>query len=451
LSKYFLANPVRLPSSLKKQLVRFNLVRLSDWRARFVVWLAAACAGLVVVCFTWMTNCAIDLFGSIRQHSVWWPLILTPMGGMGVVWLTRRFAPGSAGSGIPQVMSALSPALPAAMVSRFVSMRLALAKMALGASALLVGFSTGREGPSVQISASVMQAFQKIGGSLPHINQRDLLLAGGAAGIAAAFNTPLAGVIFAIEELSRRFEQKSSGTVVSAIVLAGLVAISLEGNFTYFGRFQISHLDTTLILPALFCALGAGSLGGLFSRLLIESSAGTQGKIHYFRRAHPVCFAGVCGLGIALLGLASDGAAHGSGYAYTREILEGAKQMPIIYVLIKFVATWLSYWSGVPGGIFAPCLAIGAGFGNDVSILFHAPAMPLATLGMVAFLAAATQAPITSFVIVMEMIDGHGMVLSLMATALLASLISRLVSPGLYGTLSRLQLEAVGVKQEAHA
>lgn len=441
---------MRLPISLKKRLIRFDLIRISAWRARFVVWVAAACAGLVVVCFTWMTNCAIDLFASIRHQSVWWPLLLTPLGGMGVVWITRRFAPGSAGSGIPQVMSALSPALPGAMLSRFVSLRLALAKMVLGASALLVGFSTGREGPSVQISASVMYAFRKIGGGLPHIHQRDLLLAGGAAGIAAAFNTPLAGVIFAIEELSRRFEQKSSGTVVSAIVLAGVVAISLEGNFTYFGRFQINHLDSNLIFPALFCALGAGSLGGLFSRLLIESSAGTQGRIHGFRRAHPVWFAGACGLGIALLGLASDGAAHGSGYTYTREILEGARQMPVIYVLIKFLATWLSYWSGVPGGIFAPSLAIGAGFGNDVSILFHAPAMPLATLGMVAFLAAATQAPITSFVIVMEMIDGHGMVLSLMATALLASLISRLVSSGLYGTLSHLQLEAAGIKMPPH-
>ncbi|WP_018608827.1 chloride channel protein [Uliginosibacterium gangwonense] len=443
-------SPVRLSSSLKKQLIRLDLVRFSAWRERLVVWVAAACAGLVVVCFTWMTNRAIDLFGGIRHHSIWWPLILTPIGGMAVVWLTQRFAPGSAGSGIPQVMSALHPALPDTMVKRFVSLRLALAKIVLGASALLAGFSTGREGPSVQISASVMHAFQQIGGALPRISQRDLLLAGGAAGIAAAFNTPLAGIIFAIEELSRQFEQKSSGIVVSAIVLAGVVAISLEGNFTYFGRLQISRLDSDLIFPALFCALGAGSLGGLFSRLLIESSTGVQGCIHTFRRSHPVWFAGMCGFGIALLGLASDGAAHGSGYAYTREILEGSRQMPIIYVLIKFVATWLSYWSGVPGGIFAPSLAIGAGFGNDVSILFHTPAMPLATLGMVGFLAAATQAPITSFVIVMEMIDGHGMVLSLMATALLASLISRLVSPGLYGTLSRLQLEAAGVKQGIH-
>lgn len=431
--------------SFRERLCRLNLTNVSAWRDRSLTWAAAAAAGFVVVCFTRLTDWAINIFQGIRHESPWWPLLLTPLGGMLVVWLTRRFAPGSAGSGIPQVMSALNPDLPAGAIGRFVSMRLALAKMILGAGALLSGFSSGREGPSVQISASVMYAFRRRFGGGSFIHSGDLMLAGGAAGIAAAFNTPLAGIVFAIEELSRRFEQRSSGVVVSAIVLAGVVSVSLEGNFTYFGKLQVSNVDYSLFLPACFCALAAGVLGGLFSRLLIESSAGTVGRIHIFRRKWPVVFAGLCGLGIALMGVVSEGAAHGSGYSYTREMLAGITQLPVLYVVIKFAATWLSYWSGVPGGIFAPCLAIGAGLGNDVAILFHAAALPLAAIGMAGFLAAATQAPITAFIIVMEMIDGHGMVLSLMATALLANLVSRLLSPSLYSTLSRIQLAGVGV------
>lgn len=108
---------------------------------------------------------------------------------------------------------------------------------------------------------------------------------------------------------------------------------------------------------------------------------------------------------------------------------------------MKSVATWISFWSGIPGGLFAPSLAIGAGIGHDVALLTHtANATPIIALGMAGFLAAVTQAPITSFIIVMEMTDGHGMVLSLMAASLLASVISRLISAPLYPTLASLLL-----------
>lgn len=115
--------------------------------------------------------------------------------------------------------------------------------------------------------------------------------------------------------------------------------------------------------------------------------------------------------------------------------------MPLGYLGFKFIVTWLTTWSGVPAGLFAPSLAIGAAIGNDVAVLAHHVQAPqLIALGMAGFLAAVTQAPLTAFIIVMEMVDGHGMVLSLMTSALLASLVSRLVSPPLYGELARFQL-----------
>ena len=161
---------------------------------------------------------------------------------MAVVWLTRRFAPGAAGSGIPQVMATLDPAFPPASRSTLVSLRLSLAKMVLTAGALLGGLASGREGPSVQIAAGVMQHARRWLPPHPGISEHGLLVAGGAAGIAAAFNAPLAGVMFAIEELASRLEQRSSGLIIAAIVLSGLMGVSFFGNATYFGMIEVPPL-----------------------------------------------------------------------------------------------------------------------------------------------------------------------------------------------------------------
>ncbi len=275
------------------------------------------------------------------------------------------------------------------------------------------------------------------------VTEQGLLVAGGAAGIAAAFNTPLGGVMFAIEELSRSPEQRNSGLIIAAIVLAGLVAVSLFGNGTYFGVIQVPALDVSLLGPGVLVALAGGIAGGLFSRLLITSLTGRSPDVaSRWRARRPVLFAMACGLAVAVIGVATGGATFGSGYTYTRNLLEGAESTPVLHVALKFLATWLTAWSGVPGGIFAPALTIGASLGHDVATLTgsaHAPA--LIALGMAAFLAAATQAPLTAFIIVMEMVDGHAMVLSLMACALVASGLSRLISRPLYATLARAQLE----------
>lgn len=418
----------------------------SDWRlwlARAIVIAAAAAAGLTVVGFTWLTERAIEHFFMLRAAAWWSPLLWTPLCTAAIVWLTRRYAPGAAGSGIPQVMAALDSRVDARGRELFVTLRLAIAKIGLTAWGLLAGLSLGREGPSVQIAAGVMHGARRWLPQRAAVTEHGLLVAGGSAGIAAAFNTPLAGVMFAIEELSRTPEQRNSGLIISGIVLAGLVAVSAFGNATYFGVIHVPTIGWSLLAPGLLVAGAGGVAGGLFARLLVNSlSPRGGGRWGAWRRRRPVVFAFACGAAVAAIGVASGGATFGSGYAYTRGMLDGSETVPALYVVLKFVATWLTAWSGVPGGIFAPALAIGAALGNDVALLTgYAQAPALIALGMVAFLAAATQAPLTAFIIVMEMIDGHGMVLSLMACALLASGVSRLISRPLYPTLAGLQLE----------
>ncbi len=412
------------------------------WWSRAVVFAMAAVAGLTVVLFTRLTERALDSFLDLRTAWWWAPLLWTPLCTVVVVWLTRRFAAGAAGSGIPQVMASLEPQVNDANRGVFVSLKLAAAKFGLTAMGLLGGLSLGREGPSVQIAAGVMLAARRLLPRRSAVTAHGLLVTGGAAGIAAAFNTPLAGVMFAIEELSRTPEQRSSGLLVAGIVLSGLIAISFNGNATYFGVIHVPGVDLSLVGPALVVALASGLAGGLFARLLVRSLAGDgTDRFSRYRREHPVLFAGGCGLAVAVVGVVTGGATFGSGYSHTRHMLEGTEIASQPYVLFKFIATWITTWSGVPAGIFAPSLSIGAALGNDIAQIMHFPDAPtLIALGMAGFLAAVTQAPLTSFIIVMEMVDGHALVLTLMACALVASAVSRTLSRPLYPSLARLQL-----------
>jgi len=426
---------------------------LADWRlwlARALVVAAAVVAGLTVVGFTWLAETASSWFVVLRTHAWWAPLLCAPACAAAVVWCTRRFAPGAAGSGIPQVMATLEKEVGDAERGLFVSLRLSVAKILLTSAGLLGGLSLGREGPSVQIAAGIMLQARRFMPAGAPVGIHGLLVAGGAAGIAAAFNTPLGGVMFAIEELARSPERRSSGLIIAAIVLAGLVAVSAHGNGTYFGVIHAPTPDLDLLLPGLMLAVLAGIAGGLFSRLLIASLSGRSTDVFSRLRARkPVLFAAACGLAVAVIGVASSGAPFGSGYGATRVMIEGSAAMPPAYALFKFLATWLTTWAGVPAGIFAPSLAIGAAIGNDVALLLYGIQMPaLIALGMVGFLAAATQAPLTAFIIVMEMVDGHAMVLSLMACALVAYLVARAISPPLYPTLAGFQLERLPKRPE---
>jgi len=418
---------------------------LYDWRSwvtRGLVLSFAVLAGLTVVFFTWLSERALETFHGLSRLHWWLPLIWTPACTAAIVWLTRRYAPGAAGSGIPQVMAALTPGLAGRFSSLYVSIRLTIAKIFLTAWDLLAGLSLGREGPSVQIAAGIMHNVRRWLPERSGISNHGLLVAGGAAGIAAAFNTPLGGIMFAIEELSRRPEQRNNGLLMAAIIMAGLIAVSIYGNSSYFGIIHVSQVNWSLLLPGLLVATCSGLAGGLFARLLLVSLSGTsKDRFSRYRRQHPVAFAAVCGLVVAVMGLVTMGMTFGSGYMHTREILEGARESSPFFVLLKFLATWITTWSGVPAGIFAPSLAIGAALGHDLAAwTAFADSATLIALGMVGFLSAVTQAPMTSFIIVMEMVDGHGLVLSLMACALIASALSRLISAPLYPSLADLQL-----------
>ena len=435
---------MRLPRPADfRRLHRSPLLSLSDWRRRVVFWVGAIVVSLVAIGFAGAANAADRLFHIALAYSPYAPFAIAPAGLALSVWLTVHVFPGAQGSGIPQVIASLEMDDPE-RINAVLSLRVAVGKVVLTLLGLACGASIGREGPTVQVSASIMQALGRIV-SLPRPGQqRALVLAGGAAGIAAAFNTPLAGIVFAIEELSHSFESRTSGVVLTAVIIAGIATTASMGNYTYFGVTAATLPIGISWVAVLVCAVLGGGAGGIFSDVLVRAARSTPGAALRFVRTHPIAAAAACGLGLATLGLLSGNATYGTGYAQASALVAGQSNLPVQFFALKFLATILSYVSGIPGGIFAPSLAVGAGLGRSIAFLLpSAPAGAVVLLGMVAYFSGVVQAPITAAVIVMEMTDNQQMTIPLMAASLLASGVSRLVCrQPLYSTLAERFLAA---------
>jgi H+/Cl- antiporter ClcA len=418
-----------------------------------VFWGGALLVGLAVVGFAQACELALALFERLRGRLPLAPLVLTPLLFGVLAWLTEGRLAATRGSGIPQVKAALATS-DAPWRRRLLSVPMALAKMGLTMLAVGGGASVGREGPTVHVGAGLLYALgHRFGLTDPRV-QRHLVLAGAAAGIAAAFNTPLAGVVFAIEEMAGAFEEPMSGVLLTAVILAGVTAIGLLGDYAYFGRVDVGLPLGAAWLAVLVTGVVCGVAGGLFSSLILWQPAQWLRRIAFVRRParqdgpawhgrwvrlrrlalarrHTgVVVAVVCGLLLAVLCLVSGHDLYGSGYAQARGIVQQQLGQGAggTYGVLKFLANVLSYWAGVPGGIFSPSLAVGAGLGQGLAPwLAGAPAASVVLLAMAAYLAGVTQAPLTAAVIARELTANNSLVIPVMAVCLLASSASRLV------------------------
>jgi len=415
-----------------------DFLSATRWKTRLLTWLAACAVGLAAVGFAKLADAAQTELRRLTAVFAPTPWLLAPVGFFVIAWLTRRYFRGAEGSGIPQTIFAQRPDS-AAVGQLFLKPRVVLGRVALAGLGLLCGGSIGREGPTVHVGAVIVHSLSRW---MPHgrseAYRRSMILAGGAAGVAAAFNTPLAGIVFAIEELSRSFEERASGTTLTAVIISGVVAIALLGDYSYFGTPVVSAAAAQAITPAtLLLAVACGLLGGGASRATLVSTLKLPGPLGRLRRERPALFAAVCGLGVAALGAWTGGLTYGTGYDEARAILGGTTHLPWMYAPARALATLLSYLSGIPAGLLAPSLSVGAGLGQFIADQLHQiSAVPFAILGMCGFLAGITQAPLTSFVIVMEMTSQHAMVLPLMLTAAIATALSKLISPPLYQALA---------------
>ncbi len=390
------------------------------WRVRAAILTGAVALGLAALLFAKAADWASGVFLSL-VHLAWWaPLLLTPAGFAALVWFTRHVAPEARGSGIPQIMAARLD--PDGAMAALASWRTASVKFVSTIAALLVGASVGREGPTVQISASIMAYAHRLF-RVPI--RASVMIAGGAAGVAAAFNTPLAGVTFAIEELAAAYEQKMTLLVMTAVLISGMVSLGLAGDYVYFGAMSTTlPLRQALLVVPVSGVIG-GLTGGLFAKAMLAFSLSPIRPLAVLRR-HPVLTAAAAGLVVAIVGCAT-GLTWGTSYEPARQMILGA-DMPHWFGPAKFVATLATAISGLPGGIFAPSLATGAGLGDLLRAIFPSQAAgPVVLLGMIGYFTGVVRAPLTAVVIISEATASHGLLLPLLATALIADAVASLV------------------------
>ena len=432
------------------QRTRRQILSPGKWRLRVVFWGGALSIGAIAAVFAQVSFHADGLFQHFYQQYPYIALAIPPLGLILIAWLTRNVFRGTEGSGIPQAIAALS--LPTHIArSRVLSLKVAAGKILLTIGGLLCGASIGREGPTVHVGASIMYSLRRIAPFHGKDMVRALILAGGAAGISAAFNTPLAGIMFAVEEMSRSFEERTSGTLLISVILAGITALAILGNYTYFGT-------STAVLPpsslwawvaVLACGVLGGLLGGSFSMILVFGNR----KLAPFARRYPLYLALICGLLISLLGWLSHGTTFGTGYSEAKILVTGSQDMHGNFFLYKYAATVVSYLSGIPGGIFAPSLSVGAGLGAYIADwLPAAPFTAVIMLAMVGYFTGVVQTPITALIIVMEMTDNSSMLMPLMATALIAKGVSRVVCPiPIYEALAQNYLQPIKIDEQTQS
>src|SRR3954463_16371440 len=350
---------------IRSRRARHVWLSATSWRQRLVFWAGALVVGLVAVAFALAADRVQELFDHAVGIMPYLPLVLSPSL-LGVsAWATLRWFPNSQGSGIPQAIAAHHLRDPESR-RRLLAPRTMVGKILLTLLGLAGGASIGREGPTVQVGATLMVGCGNLAG---FGGQRGLVLAGAAAGVAAAFNTPLAGIVFAIEEMARSYENRASGLVMVAVVLAGISSLAVTGNYAYFGRTDVAITQAQGWIAMVVCGRAGGLAGGLFSRAVIEAGRLLPQWMQGLAVRRPVLFAAFCGLAIALIGVAAGGLTFGTGYRAARMAIDGTADLPLWSARANLGGAAVSTLSGIPGGLFAPSLSVGAVIGSALTPL----------------------------------------------------------------------------------
>lgn len=405
------------------KLARTEWFSPQQWTRRLAFWGGGFAVGLAAVLMAVGAEWAQDLFDRLLAISPFVPLLITPLGFAAAAAATRFFFPNAQGSGIPQAIVARD-LTDETLRGKLLSPRIAIGKILMMWIGIASGGSIGREGPTVQVGASIMHAVGRLWGR----QQSALILAGSAAGVAAAFNTPLGGIVFAIEEMSRSLERGVNGLILSAVIIAGVASLAFMGDYTYFGqaRIKLEGMEQWIVIP--FCGIACGLAGGIFSLIVVAVLTGRLPLISTSMQKYPIRFAAACGLAVALVGILSGSATFGTSYDTARALVEGTDNTSAGFGLLKLLATAISATSGIPGGFFSPSLAVGAGLGADLAALFQdIPLSAIVLMSMVAYFSGVVQAPITSFVIVAEMTDSYGMTVPLMMASIIGSGTAKLI------------------------
>ncbi|GAB3717888.1 hypothetical protein GCM10027592_60370 [Spirosoma flavus] len=396
-------------------------------------WIASLLVGLTAVGYE-------ELFAWAEHLSFTWlskqPLLaflLTPVAFVSAWLAVRLLAPAARGSGIPQVMAGIELSAPTTHghTAYLLSLRVALVKILSSVVLLMGGGVIGREGPTIQISAAIFRAINRLQPSgWPQLSRQIALVTGGAAGLAAAFNTPLGGIVFVVEELTQTHITRFRTAVFTAVIIAGMTAQAIQGPYLYLGFPKViastGWVLGIVVLVAIFCGLA----GAVLAKTLLWLNA-------YRRRFRTWSeqIGWVAGCGVLLAGLAfwigTD--AMGTGKPIINRLLFQNDHQTAWYLFpVRFAGMALSYSSGAAGGIFATSLSAGAILGDLISRLTNvAPSDTnlIILVSMVSFLTGVVRSPFTAAILVLEMTDRHSAIFQLLLGGLMAQGAASLIDP----------------------
>jgi H+/Cl- antiporter ClcA len=411
-------------------------------------WIAAFLTGLIAVLYANLFTWAEQLRNYVLHNMAYFIFVLAPVCFVIAWWVVTKFSPNAKGSGIPQVMAAIELATPKNnhKVDKFLSIRIIIIKIISSLVLVFGGGVIGREGPTIQIAGSI---FRKVNRWLPawwpKISKRNMIMTGAAAGLAAAFNTPLGGIVFAVEELTRTHISYFKTALFTGVIIAGLTAQALLGTYLYLGYPNVTNLSPFVFLGVIVVAILAGLLGSGLSKLILLLNVWKS--TFKFTRQH-ISYILVCGLLIAFFSFFVTPYALGSGKEFMTTILFSSQKYTAWYVpLLRIVDSVLSFTSGAAGGIFAPALSSGAAIGSVIAHWFHyseTNSNLLILSGMVAFLTGVTRTPFTASILVLEMTDRHNVIFQLMLAGMVAGIVSLLVDRhSLYDHLKAQYIEEI--------
>jgi chloride channel protein, CIC family len=394
-------------------------------------WVASIITGLIAVIYAKLFLYAENLTVLVIHCEKWLLFVLTPVCFVVAWWLVKRFAPYARGSGIPQVAAAIEISSPRTdnMVNKLLSIKVIIIKMLSSLVMAIGGGAIGREGPTIQIAASV---FRKVNQLLPawwpKVAKRNLITTGAAAGLAAAFNTPLGGIVFAIEELTKTHFSYFKTAIFSSVIIAGLTAQGMLGPYLYLGYPKIDHLSTFIFFSVILVALVTGIFGSGMSKVILYLM---KWKLSMNFKNKNLVYVTGCALVMAALAYFINLDVLGSGKDVMQRTLFTSNKYSAWYIpVLRMIGPTLSFSTGAAGGVFAPALGAGASIGSLFSGWFNLSETNtnlLILAGMVGFLTGVTRSPFTSAILVLEMTDRNNVIFHLILAGMVASLASLLV------------------------
>lgn len=396
-------------------------------------WIGSVITGFFAVMYAKIFAWGENLLHFILDWHDWMIFIIAPIGFVLSWWLVKEFAPNAKGSGIPQVMAAVELANPKEhrKIRSLLSIKIIVFKIISSVILVIGGGAVGREGPTIQIAGSI---FRKVNEYLPEwwpkISKKNMIMTGAAAGLAAAFNTPLGGIVFAVEELSKTHINYFKTALFTAVIIAGLTAQTLAGSYLYLGYPKTNDVSLMVMFPIILVGGVAGILASQLSVTMLKISDWKKRKLKTDKSN--VLFLVGCALIIAFISFFISREVLGSGKEIMERVLFTSDKHEDWYVpILRMLGPALSFTSGGAGGIFAPALTAGASIGSVISGIIHLTPNETNVVilaGMVAFLTGITRAPFTSAIIVLEMTDRHSLIFHLMLAGMVSSLFSILVS-----------------------